>query len=343
MRILRPTLIGLTLGLSVVSVYLATLVADARTRAQDVAQQRREVTLRLERLTVAQSKGTSTLEPAAGEQTAPAVAPTPATVAPTEDEEDPDAGWTRASSTYRLRELTNPARRAAMRTQQREWQREGHPRLANELHLSAEEADELFSILAEQSLRYEERYHRNHIAKRREYIDDTRLDATAQEELTALLGSEGFRELVEYRDGLPERRRIDALTERLGKTDAFSASEATQLTQIMRAERAAFEGELQRLPGDVRFRGGAPEDARLRGAEGPAQQRFGENQVARIESFYARVRERAAVFLSPAQMQRLQQLQNERVARVQADYLWARYVGPAEKAMEAAQAAREAK
>jgi hypothetical protein len=339
MRILRPSLIGLTLGLSIVSVYLATLVVDEQTRTKDVAQQRRDVTVRLERLTASQSRVTPAVEPAGSEKTTP----TAAQASPADEEEDGPVGWTGASSAHRLSELTNPAKRAAMRTQESEWHRSYHPRLAIELHLSAAEADGLFAILGEQSLRYEERYHRNRIAGRREYIDDMSLDATAREELAALLGAEGFQEYLEYRDTLPERRRIDALQERLGKAEAFTASEARKLVQIMRAERATFEGELQRLPGEVRFRGGASEDAGLRGAEGLAQQQFGESQVARVETFYARVRDRASDFLTPAQMHQLRQLQDERVAQVQANYLWAKYMSPGEKAMEAAQAAKEVK
>jgi hypothetical protein len=343
MRILRPTLIGLTLGLSVVSIYLATVLADERARTQHVAQQRREVTLRLERLTASQPKAGPAAVPATSATTPITATTTPAVSAPKDQEEDEQGGWSFASHTERLRQITNPTLRAAMLRQGREDQREAHPHLTHELRLSAADADELFTILAEQSLRHEERYHRNRIAGRREYIDDTQLDATAQEDLKALLGAQGFRALLDFRDGLPERRRIDTLTERLGRADAFTPSEASQLAQIMRAERATFEGELQRLPGNVRFRGGSPEDARLRGAEGLAQQQFNEGQVARIEAFHARIRERASAFLSPVQLQRLRQQQDERVAIVQTDYIWARYVAPAHRAMEEANEARQAK
>ncbi len=340
MRLVRPTLIGLTLGCSVVSVYLTTVVVGEGVRARDVAKQRREVTTHLERLTSSLSKAVHPAEPAAGAEAQPAATRS----APAkQDEEDERGEWSFASHTERLRDMTNPTLRAAMRTQGREEQRSFHPGMANELRLSAADADELFTILAEQALRHEERYHRNRIAGRREYIDETQLDETAREDLEALLGAQGFRVMLDFRDALPERRRIAALTERLGRTDALTASEVSQLAQVMRAERATFERELERVPGDIRYTGGAPEDARLRGAEGVVLQQFSETQVARVEAFYERVRERASAFLSPAQLQRLRQLQDERVASVQSDYLWARYVGPAQKAMEEAGEARAKK
>jgi hypothetical protein len=341
MRIVRPALIGLTLGLTVVSVYLATVVAAERARAQDVAQQRRAVTIRLEKLTASQSNLSHEAE-SATDTTSPAATPAAPTRAPTEDD-GAAGGWHWPSATDRLRELTDPATRAAIRTQQREWERSVHPRLASELRLSLEDADELFTILAEQNLRHEERHVRNRIAGRREFVDGGLLDATAQEELTRLLGTKGFQTLREYRDVLPERRRVEALTERLGKADALTASEASQLTEVMRAERAAFESLLRGLPGDVRFHAGAPEAARLRGAKDPAQHQFLESHVARLDASYARIRERASAFLSPAQIQRLRQLHDERIADVQRDSLWVRYVAPAEEALREAETARNPK
>jgi hypothetical protein len=337
MRIVRPTLIGLTLGLTVVSVYLATVVAGERARAQDVAQQRRAVTIRLEKLTASQSRLAREAESA--REIIPPAAPTRAL----REDDGATGGWHWPSATDRLRELTDPATRAAILTQQREWERSSHPRLASELRLSLEDADELFTILAEQNLRHEERHVRNRIAGRREFVDGGQLDATAQEELMRLLGTTGFQTLREYRDVLPERRRVEALTERLGKADALTASEASQLTAVMRAERAALESELHGLPGDVRFHAGAPEAARLRGAKDPAQHEFLESQVARLDASYARIRERASAFLSPAQIQRLRQLHDERIADVQRDSLWVRYVAPAEDALREAETARNPK
>lgn len=96
MQILRPTLIGLTVGFSVVSVYLATVVADEHVRAQDVAQQRREVTVHLERLTASQSRTMRAVEPAANAEAATATAPAPA-ADPQTAEEDEHGGWSFAS------------------------------------------------------------------------------------------------------------------------------------------------------------------------------------------------------------------------------------------------------
>jgi hypothetical protein len=111
----------------------------------------------------------------------------------------------------------------------------------------------------------------------------------------------------------------------------------------MRQERAAFESEVQRLPGEVRFNSGWPETARLRGVERAARLKFAEAHIARTEAHYARIRERASAFLSPAQMQRLRQLHDERVASDQSSIIWSQYLAPARNALQEAEAAARKK
>jgi hypothetical protein len=323
MKVLRATLIGATLGLAALSVYLATAVVAEHARVRDVAEQRHALERRVAQLARKQHSASAVPAKVAAPALNPASSTQPAPSQQADDEEG-DFGFSYTlTAQERLRTLTDPRKRGLRRIQQREDQRQVHPGLVSELGLSTEDADALFTILAEQDLRHEERAYRNEIAGRRELIDGAVLDSETQE-----------------RDGIPERRRIDLLQDRLVADEVFSSAEANQLTQAMRLERAAFETEMKKLGDSIRYQAGYPEDARLHGAERPARLQFAEAHLARVEVFYERIRNRASAFLSPSQMYRLQQMQEERMADTRSRIAWSRHVAPAEEAMDEADAER---
>jgi hypothetical protein len=337
MRIFKPTLIGATLLLGAVSVYLSAALVAERKRAHDAAQHRVAEESHLKR-------GRDAERPPL---TAPATAdqqPARSAVSTPKDQAEASRRTTSyAQPAGRLRSITEPASRARLRIRDRERQRDENPGLASELGLSSDDADELFTILAEQALRNQERRYRNQIAGRREFIDGKRLDVATIEELTALLGTDKVRAVQEYRDLLPERRRVDALNERLDRDAALTASEAHQLTEAMRIERAAFEAEVRQFGPGIRHDTGFPEDAGLQSADRAARLRFADAHAARAEGFYARIRERASAFLTPLQMQRLKQVQDEKMAYTHAGIVRARYVDGAQEALREARAAARSK
>jgi hypothetical protein len=335
----KPLLIAATLALAVLDFYLASDLFAERGRIRDAAQQSGVIEARIQRALAKSASAT------AAQSTVPTseLSPAPAAAPPVAEVEG--IVYQPAESAARqLRAYTDPVRRARQRVYQREVERAGHPGLARELGLSEDESDELFTILAEQSLKHDERFYRNELARRRELNDHGVLDQETRAELLALLGAAKFRALLAYREGLPERLRIRDLQNRLGPEQAFTAGAAKELDEAMRLERAAFEPEIRKLGAAVRFRVGYPDDAWLRDAEPRAQRlAFAEQQIPRALAFYARIRARASAFLTPAQLNQLQQMQEERLASRQAQILHAKYVGAAEDALRKAEAAARAR
>jgi hypothetical protein len=338
----KPLLIAATLALAVLDLYLASDLFAERGRIRDAAQQSGVIEARIQQ---ALAKSATDASASAAQSAVPTseLSPAPA-AAPPAAEVEGIVYQPAESAARQLRAYTDPVRRARQRVYQREVERAGHPGLARELGLSEDESDELFTILAEQSLKHDERFYRNELARRRELIDHGVLDEATRAELQAFLGAEKFHALLAYREGLPERLRIRELQNRSGPEQALTTAAARELDEAMRLERGAFEPEIRKLGGAVRFRVGYPEDAWLRDAE-PREQRlaFAEQQIPRAEAFYARIRARASAFLTPAQLNQLQQMQEERLASRRAQILRATYVGAAENALRKAEAAASAR
>ena len=70
----------------------------------------------------------------------------------------------------------------------------------------------------------------------------------------------------------------------------------------------------------------SPEYARLNSEDLSARLKFREEQIARTVEYYARIRERAAAFLSAQQMQRLESLHESRLANLRANLIRGRTV-----------------
>jgi hypothetical protein len=341
MRIFKSTLIAATLGLAALSIYLASSLVAERGRMRDAAQQRSTVEVRIQRAATARTPAATTTSSKVT-PSKPTLSAAPAASARADDEV---RGYPReVPPAVLLQAYTEPARRAHLRITQREEERVRHPGLARELGLSEDESDELFTILAEQSLEHDERIYRNEISGRRELIDPGVLDAATRAELIAFLGAEKFRALLGYRERLPELLRIRELENRLGPEDGFTGAQASQLNEAMRLERATFEPEIRKLGGAVEFRSGYPEDAWLRDAEPvPKRLQFAAEQIPRAASFYARIRARASAFLTPAQLDRLQQVQEERLMARRASIVRGRYLAAPQEALRQAEAAASAK
>jgi hypothetical protein len=337
----KPLLVAATLGLAALNLYFARDLFAERGRIREAARQAGVLETRIQRARAMKAADASATS---ARSTAPAPELSAAAAAPAVAEPEGIVYQPAETVAAQLRAYTDPVRRARQRVNQREVERAGHPDLARELGLSEDESDELFTILAEQSLKHDERMYRNELAHRRELIDHGVLDQATRAELLSFLGAAKFRALLAYREGLPERLRIRDLQNRLGSEQTVTAAAAKELDEAMRLERAAFEPEIRKLGGAVRMRLGYPEDAWLRDAEPRAQRlEFAERQIPRAQAFYARIRARASAFLTPAQLSQLQQMQEERLAFRQAQILRAKYVGAAEDALRKAEAAAGAR
>lgn len=316
MRATRLSLIGTTVTLAVVNVALAALLVAERGRGTAAAE-------RLETLERREPPPGPVVSPVSP-RPAPAASVQPSTTAARTS----SAPRRRADSTEpfsrtvpletELRLLTQPSLREANIRQRKSRLREGYPNVARELQLSAHEANALFEVLAEQHLDDEAQAIREIIAGREGFHDRSALSAETRRRVAEILGEERFARFLDYHDGLPDRYQIVDLGSRLGSADALAKGEATQLSQVMRDERERFTQEMRAFGRAVRFETGHPSWARLRGPDRAAELKFYEAQIERVAEHQARVRERAALFLTPVQLDRLNDMHDEEVISMRA-------------------------
>jgi hypothetical protein len=306
MGALRLSLIGATLLLACLDTFLATRLFLDRRHVQSETQervelQRRVIALREEHRTAARAASSTT-------------APVPQNTGPATDAEK--LVWEKrlASLKRDLRQLTDPETREAKLREQNGRAREYYAGLATELQLSSEESDLVFDVLAGQGVKHEARLLRKLIARGEPWVDEYSFDEETQKQLALALGPERLERFMAFRDRIPERRRLTGLQSRL-VYDSLKQGELARLGDIMREERTRFTAEIDALGSGVRFETGYPEDARRHwGISRAGQLKFDEDQIERTAAHYARIRERAAEFLTPAQLQRLKQQQESRLA-----------------------------
>ena len=323
MRVAPLLLTGVTLALAGAGLYLTTLVAAERGRTHSAAQQRQALEARVRQLERAHSSGLPAL--AQRSAWAPSGAPVPPPTAPTSASQSSAPPFMLGQPTLQeqLARLADPASRNVQRKFGQLNENALNPGLARELHLSPEEHEELLGLLAEQDLRNEEQALRGALAGHRSAQDGAALDDDIEKQLETLLGNERLAQWDAYQAGLPERRTLIDLRARLADS-ALSDDAAKQLAEAMREERASFAAETAKVAGPNTYNDAYPERARLPDADFAARVKFREDQIGRAENHYARIRERAALFLSAQQLQRLQEMQETQVLAMRASLLRAR-------------------
>lgn len=327
MRLAELSLTGATLALAGAALYLTTLVVAERGRADAAAEQRQNLEVRVNALERARSQN---LQPASlGKSVAPGTSAGASahTATPVSSSTEtprrfvPAAGPTLQEQ---LARFADPATRAVMLRIRQEWESRNNPGIRQELQLSPEEEDKLFALFGEQDLRDEEQEIRAALAGRR-YTPTMELDDDIEKKLGELLGDERMKRWHAYDDTLPERRSVVDLRSRLGDIP-LSETAAQQLGEAMRDERARFAAETRQLVGASSYNDAYPESARLNSEDLAARVKFREEQIARTVEYYARIRERAAAFLSVGQLQRLEDLQESNIANLRANLLRGRKV-----------------
>jgi hypothetical protein len=235
----------------------------------------------------------------------------------------------------RLARFADPTMRATMLQLRQARERDLNPGLRQELRLSSEEEDQLLALLGEQDLRDEEQELRDALEGRRSTNDKAELDDDVENKLETLLGEERQKRWDAYQDTLPERRSIIDLRSRLGDA-TLSEAAARQLTEAMRDERARFAAETRQIAGANSYNDSYPESARLNSEDLAARLKFREEQIARTVEYYARIRERAAAFLSVRQLQQLADIHESKIANLRANLLRGRKVEEEMKRLSAA-------
>jgi hypothetical protein len=316
MRATRLSLIGSTVALAVVNVALAALLVAERGRGTAVTEQL--AALEHRRPPDAPAASPVGPKPADSASAPSSTAPARTSSVPQRRAASTEPGPRTESLETQLRRLTAPSTREANIKQRKGWLREGYPNVVRELQLSPDESSALFDVLAEQLLEGEAQAIREMIAGREGFHDRSALSAETRRRVAEILGEERFARFLDYHDGLPDRHQIADLGSRLGNADALGKSEAAQLSQVMREERARFTQEMRAFGSAVRFQTGHPSWARLRGSDRAADLKFYEAHIQRVADHQTRVRERAALFLTPAQLDRLNDMHEEEVTSMRA-------------------------
>lgn len=215
------------------------------------------------------------------------------------------------SETRFLEEMADPVRRAELLEQTKLSLRTPLPRVAQHLGLSDEEADRLFTLLAEQQLEAHERQARCLTQPECNYRGYSPSEAEShQQEMTALLGPERHQKFKQFQESMSERQSVAALRSNLSDGAFLNEQRAEQLVSVLYEERTQFQNEaLQRGTGFSGY--GTGSGMLYVGDQGTLDER-----VAAARRYSERLRERAAQVLTPEQTKSFNQMQDELLANL---------------------------
>jgi Spy/CpxP family protein refolding chaperone len=210
-----------------------------------------------------------------------------------------------------LEEIADPARRAELLEQTKLSVRAPLPRVAQYLGLTDEEADRMFTLLAEQQLQAHERQARCVTQPDCNYRGYTSVDAdTQQQEMNALLGPERHQKFKQFQESMSERQAVSALRSNLPDQAFLSDQRAEDLVTALYDERTQFQNDaLQRGTGFSGY--GTGSGMLFVGDQGSLDER-----VSAARRYSERLRERAAQVLTPEQAKSFNQLQDELLANL---------------------------
>jgi hypothetical protein len=210
-----------------------------------------------------------------------------------------------------LEDVSDPARRAELLNQTKLSVRAPLPRVAQYLELTDEEADRMFTLLAEQQLQAHERQARCVTQPDCNYRGYSSADAeTQQQEITALLGQEKHEKLKQFQESMSERQAVTALRSNLSDRAFLNDQRAEELVSALYDERTQFQNEaLQRGAGFSGY--GTGSGMLFVGDQGSLDER-----VAAARRYSERLRERASQVLTPEQAKGFNQMQDELLANM---------------------------
>jgi hypothetical protein len=210
-----------------------------------------------------------------------------------------------------LEEIADPTRRAELLEQTKLSVRGPLPRVAQHLGLTDEEADRLFTLLAEQQLQAHERQARCVTQPDCNYRGYTPADADAQQqEMNALLGPEKLQKFRQFQESASERQTVATLRSNLPDSAFLNEQRAEDLVAALHDERARFQNEAQQR--GTGFSGyGTGSGMLYIDDRGTLDER-----VAAARRYSERLRERAAEVLTSEQAKSFNQMQDELLANL---------------------------
>jgi hypothetical protein len=140
-----------------------------------------------------------------------------------------------------------------------------YPELMRHAHLSAEEEDQLVTLMANQMFKTRELYAQARASGTPAFseADFERRQRTEATEIAALIGEERFQQFSKYKESLPERQRVTAFQATLDAENALKSEDAERLISALATERQRIEEKRKTEPRDdtrgasMGFAGGA--------------------------------------------------------------------------------------
>lgn len=208
-----------------------------------------------------------------------------------------------------LEDIADPARRAELLDQMKLTVRAPLPRVAQHLGLTDDEADRLFTLLAEQQLQAHERQARCVTQPDCNYRGYAPADAERQQQETnALLGSERHEKFKQFQESMSERQAVTALRSNLPDRAFLNDQRAEELVSALYDERTQFQNEaMQRGTGFSGY--GTGSGMLYVGDQGSLDER-----IAAARRYSERLRGRAAQVLTAEQAKIFNQSQDELLA-----------------------------
>ena len=177
---------------------------------------------------------------------APAVAhqAVPASVAVAENEEGDVKKMQLEQSRRVLRMLADPAQREGMLVEQKIMMRNMYPRLAQAIGLTSDEAERLFTLLAQQQLDSQEKYARCALDPNCNLRDGSVFQTDpGSQEIADLLGPDRQQQFENYKNTLMERESVVQLRTRLPDASHLPDDRAEALIAALADERQKIHME----------------------------------------------------------------------------------------------------
>jgi hypothetical protein len=270
-------------------------------------------------------------------QVTPASAPTRKVVSPppASSKEKITAERARALQEKEKKRYADTAVRALMIAREKIDVRRQNPGIAKELGLTAEQEDALLELLASQAVDREAAPLGSNALRRDATEDDRRayqveyeaLVHAQEDAVAAHLGYDKYQQYLSYQRSGPERRQVSALRARLDGANALSDVQATRLVAAMYEERERYAQQIleqaQRTGHTVVYSPEYPPRVVVltQGEVDPLKSAA--EQVDRARTFMNLVRARVSAVLTPEQLRRFDEINEELLIAEQVRADWA--------------------
>ena len=211
--------------------------------------------------------------------------------------------------------LATPEGHAQLLNEGKQQLRRHYPDLAKQLHLTAEQEDQVLSVEAEQTLKNEARRARCRLDPSCN-VQSLPIDLESQQKaIKELLGAEKFDEYERYQQTLYQRLEVHELRSRLDVANVLSDEKAEALIAALYEEGERYAAEAKAMGRQCLWFSSGGLRAAYDGTRDPP---LDAEVLSSAQEFARRVRDRAAEVLTAEQMRKFEEIQEEQLAQVSA-------------------------